>query len=62
MIVYPLLRPALQDSIDHVAFFSAEFSVFQIGIVNRFCDPGVALPPPAASPVKGAAASEAVDF
>ncbi len=31
-------------------------------IVNRFCDPGVALPPPAASPVKGAAASEAVDF
>jgi NAD+ synthase len=31
-------------------------------IVNRFRDPGVALPPPAASPVKGAAASEAVDF
>ena len=31
-------------------------------IVNRFRDPGVALPPPAASPVRGAAASEAVDF
>jgi NAD+ synthase len=31
-------------------------------IVNRFRDPGVALPPPAASQVKGAAASEAVDF
>ena len=31
-------------------------------IVNRFRDPGVALPPPSASPVKGAAASEAVDF
>jgi NAD+ synthase len=31
-------------------------------IVNRFRDPGVALPPAAASPVKGAAASEAVDF
>jgi NAD+ synthase len=31
-------------------------------IVNRFRDPGVALPPPAASPVKGAAASAAVDF
>ena len=31
-------------------------------IVNRFRDPGVALPPAAASPVRGAAASEAVDF
>src|SRR5882672_10398338 len=31
-------------------------------IVNRFRDPGVALPPAPASPVKGAAASEAVDF
>jgi NAD+ synthase len=31
-------------------------------IVNRFRDPGVALPPPTASPVRGAAASEAVDF
>jgi NAD+ synthase len=31
-------------------------------IVSRFRDPGVALPPPAASPVRGAAASEAVDF
>jgi NAD+ synthase len=31
-------------------------------IVNRFHDPGTALPPPAPSPVKGAAASEAVDF
>jgi NAD+ synthase len=31
-------------------------------IVNRFRDPGVALPPPAPSPVRGAAASEAVDF
>jgi NAD+ synthase len=31
-------------------------------IVNRFRDPGVALPPPAASPVRGAAAGEAVDF
>jgi NAD+ synthase len=31
-------------------------------IVNRFRDPGVALPPPAALPVRGAAASEAVDF
>src|SRR5215467_6877980 len=31
-------------------------------IVNRFRDPGIALPPPAASPVRGAAASEAVDF
>jgi len=31
-------------------------------ITNRFHDPGVALPPAAASPVKGAAASEAVDF
>jgi NAD+ synthase len=31
-------------------------------IVNRFRDPGVTLPPAAASPVKGAAASEAVDF
>jgi len=31
-------------------------------IVNRFRDPGVALMPPKASPVKGAAASEAVDF
>jgi NAD+ synthase len=31
-------------------------------IVNRFRDPAVALPPPAASPVRGAAASEAVDF
>jgi NAD+ synthase len=31
-------------------------------IVNRFRDPGVALPPAAASPVKGAAASEGVDF
>jgi NAD+ synthase len=31
-------------------------------IVNRFADPGVALPPPAPSPVRGAAASEAVDF
>jgi NAD+ synthase len=31
-------------------------------IVNRFRDPGVAPPPPTASPVRGAAASEAVDF
>src|SRR5712672_1503468 len=31
-------------------------------IVNRFRDPGVALPPAPAPPVKGAAASEAVDF
>jgi NAD+ synthase len=31
-------------------------------IVNRFRDSGTALPPPAASPVRGAAASEAVDF
>jgi NAD+ synthase len=31
-------------------------------IVNRFADPGVALPPPAPSPARGAAASEAVDF
>src|SRR5579871_6893367 len=31
-------------------------------IVNRFRDPGVALPPPAASLVRGAAASEAVDL
>jgi NAD+ synthase len=31
-------------------------------IVNRFRDPGVAPAPPAASPVKGAAANEAVDF
>jgi NAD+ synthase len=31
-------------------------------IVNRFRDSGAALPPPAPSPVKGAAASEAVDF
>jgi NAD+ synthase len=31
-------------------------------IVNRFRDPGTALPPPPASPVRGAAASEAVDF
>jgi NAD+ synthase len=31
-------------------------------IVNRFRDPGVAPPPPAASPVRGAAANEAVDF
>jgi NAD+ synthase len=31
-------------------------------IVNRFRDPGVASPPAPASPVKGAAASEAVDF
>ncbi len=31
-------------------------------IVNRFRDPGVALPPPAPSRVKGAAANEAVDF
>jgi NAD+ synthase len=31
-------------------------------IVNRFRDPGVALPPAPASPVRGAAASEAVDF
>jgi NAD+ synthase len=31
-------------------------------IVNRFRDPGTALPTPAPSPVKGAAASEAVDF
>ncbi|HMA74493.1 MAG TPA: NAD+ synthase [Xanthobacteraceae bacterium] len=31
-------------------------------IVNRFRDPGVDLPPLAASPVRGAAASEAVDF
>jgi len=31
-------------------------------IVNRFRDPGVALPPPAASPVRGAAAGEAIDF
>ena len=31
-------------------------------IVNRFRDPGVALPPAAASPVRGAAAGEAVDF
>ena len=31
-------------------------------IVNRFRDPGTPLPPPAPSPVKGAAASEAVDF
>jgi len=31
-------------------------------IVNRFRDPGIALPPPASSPVRGAAASEAVDF
>ena len=31
-------------------------------IVNRFRDPGVSLPPPAASPVRGAAAGEAVDF
>jgi NAD+ synthase len=31
-------------------------------IVNRFRDPGTALPQPAPSPVKGAAASEAVDF
>lgn len=31
-------------------------------IVNRFRDPGVALPPPTPSPVRGAAASEAVDF
>src|SRR5215468_10886169 len=31
-------------------------------IVNRFRDPGVALQPAPASPVKGAAASEAVDF
>jgi NAD+ synthase len=31
-------------------------------IVNRFRDPGTALPPAAASPVRGAAAGEAVDF
>jgi len=31
-------------------------------IVNRFRDPGAALPPAPASPVRGAAASEAVDF
>jgi NAD+ synthase len=31
-------------------------------IVNRFRDPGTALPPPSPSHVKGAAASEAVDF
>ncbi len=31
-------------------------------IVNRFRDPGTALPQPAASPVRGAAAGEAVDF
>jgi NAD+ synthase len=31
-------------------------------IVNRFRDPGTDLPPPAPSPVRGAAASEAVDF
>jgi NAD+ synthase len=31
-------------------------------IVNRFRDPGIAQPPAAASPVKGAAASEGVDF
>ena len=31
-------------------------------IVNRFRDPGAALPPAPPSPVKGAAASEAVDF
>jgi NAD+ synthase len=31
-------------------------------IVNRFRDAGTALPPPAASPIRGAAASEAVDF
>ena len=31
-------------------------------IVNRFRDPGTALPPPTPSPVKGAAASEAVDY
>src|SRR5215467_8132029 len=31
-------------------------------IVNRFRDPGVALAPAPASPVKGAAASEAIDF
>jgi NAD+ synthase len=31
-------------------------------IVNRFRDPGAALPPPAASLVRGAAASEAVDL
>jgi NAD+ synthase len=31
-------------------------------IVNRFRDPGTALPPATASPVRGAAASEAVDF
>jgi len=31
-------------------------------IVNRFRDPGVSLPPPAASPVRGAAAGEAIDF
>src|SRR5262245_58905485 len=31
-------------------------------IVNRFRDPGVASPPPAASPVRGAAAGEAIDF
>src|SRR5215468_358635 len=31
-------------------------------IVNRFLDPGVAVPPPATSPIRGAAASEAVDF
>src|SRR5215467_5695832 len=31
-------------------------------IVNRFRDPGTALPPAAPSPVRGAAAGEAVDF
>jgi NAD+ synthase len=31
-------------------------------IVNRFRDPGAALPPAAPSPVRGAAAGEAVDF
>jgi NAD+ synthase len=31
-------------------------------IVNRFRDPGTALPAPAPSPVRGAAAGEAVDF
>jgi NAD+ synthase len=31
-------------------------------IVNRFRDPGVALPPPAPSPVRGAGANEAIDF
>jgi NAD+ synthase len=31
-------------------------------IVNRFRDPGTALPPPAPSPARGAAAGEAVDF